>query len=116
MTQYRDLDAFLQSFDDFEEEPKPIDAWKTLIYTLDGLPIANDLTPLKGGPLHQWFEDVANTVDPLDLVETLDRELRRRVGLKAATSQSAERLLIALCKQLEVCAWSRNRTTHQRRR
>ncbi|MEM7397775.1 MAG: hypothetical protein AAGF48_10170 [Pseudomonadota bacterium] len=116
MAQHQDLDAFLQSFDEFEEEPKPVDAWHTLIYTLDGHPVADRLTPLRGGPLHQWLEDVANTVDPLDLVETLDRELRRRVGMQAVTSQSAEQLLIALCRQLEACVWNKSRPTSQQRR
>jgi len=116
MAQPLDFDAFLKSCGDYEEELKPIDAWSTLVCTLDGIPIARDLPRLKGGPLHQWLEDVANAVDPLDLVETLDRELRRRVGMRAPTSQSAEQLLIALCMHLERCAWASQAPKNRKQR
>ena len=110
MTRHLDLHAFLKSSDAFEDEPKPIDAWRTLLFTLEGLPVARDLPRLQGSPLHQWLEDVVNTVDPLDLVETLDRELRRRVGVRAATSQPAEQLLVSLCQSLELLVWTKGRT------
>lgn len=110
-----DLAALLRSFDDFEEELKPVDAWSTLIGTLDGFPIADELPALEGGPFHQWLEEVANAVDLPDLVATLDRELHRRVGLEAATSQPAERLLISLCQSLERVAWAKGGTARRHR-
>ncbi|MGD8528382.1 MAG: hypothetical protein PVH06_06845 [Methyloceanibacter sp.] len=109
MAKHLDLQRFLDSFDGFEEELKPIDAWGTLLSTLEGLPVANDLQLLTGSPLHQWLEEVANAIDPLDLVETLDRELRRRVGLAAAISLPSDELVISLCKSLEILAWTRGR-------
>ena len=110
MARHLDLHAFLKPSDAFEAETKPIDAWRTLLFTLEGLPVARDLPRLQGSPLHQWLEDVANTVDPVDLVETLDRELRRRVGVRAATSQPAEQLLVSLCQSLERVVWIKGRT------
>jgi hypothetical protein len=109
MAKHLDFQIFLNSFGDFEEELKPIDAWGTLLSALEGLPVADDLQSLTGSPLHQWLEDVANAVEPLDLVETLDRELRRRVGLAAAISLPADRLVVSLCKSLEILAWTRGR-------
>jgi hypothetical protein len=109
MAKHVDLQTLLNSFGDFEEELKPIDAWGTLLSTLEGLPVADDLQLLTGSPLHQWLEDVANAVDPLELVETLDRELRRRVGLAAAISLPADKLVISLCQRLEILAWTRGR-------
>jgi len=111
MAQHLDLHALLGSFDNFEDELKPIDAWRTLQYALEGLPVTKDLPRLEGSPLHQWLEDVANAVDPIDLVEILDRDVRRRVGLAAATSQPAEQLLVSLCKNLELVAWTKGRRT-----
>ena len=109
MAKHLDLKTLLNSFGDFEEELKPIDARGTLLSTLEGLPVADDLQLLTGSPLHQWLEEVANAVDPLELVETLDRELRRRVGLAAAVSLPADRLVIPLCQSLEILAWTRGR-------
>ena len=109
MAKHLDLQTFLDSFDGYEEELKPIDAWGTLVSTLEGLPVADDLQLLAGSPLHQWLEEVANAVDPLDLVETLDRELRRRVGIDAAISLPADQLLVSICKSLELLAWTRGR-------
>ncbi len=109
MAKHVDLQTLLNSFGDFEEELKPIDAWGTLLSTLEGLPVADDLQLLTGSPLHQWLEEVANAVDPLELVETLDRELRRRVGLAAAISLPADKLVISLCQSLEILAWTRGR-------
>ena len=105
MAQHVDLHTFLKSSDAFEDEPKPIDAWRTLLFTLEGLPVARDLPRLQGSPLHQWLEDVANTVDPVDLVETLDRELRCWCGPKDGLGFNLKQVLIPAAGQGTDTEW-----------
>ena len=99
-----DWDALIGAVD-YEVEPKPLNAWLFLTNLLEGIAIAEDLSRLKGSPLHQWFDEVANAVHPLEFAEAIGVELSnvdRYVGSKVA-----ENLLIALCLKLEAIAWSK---------